>query len=285
MTYDVVRSVRFILNHFNFMTSPDFVISIEIDDFQCPAEIKSLAYGCVKELREMIIACYRRTIEEPVMVCSDEIYEQVTSDRWGNLYDNRLGDTPFNVIFKDITLKNIEVRRKRVIEPCYKTIEDKLHNTRRLGEDKFKGLKELHFHKLFDFELDHLWRHYQQRWEETHPKPKPELRSPFPKPREEVVETVKPRQPKKSFYDRLVKYVREHIGDKLMTKDEFEQLVRSWPKTRKTLDEWYDTYVDLYIKQPGNVIKIDDVEIHGSGYKSRSRGSLPYCNSAAFSRS
>ena len=51
-----------------------------------------------------------------------------------------------------------------------------------------------------------------------------------------------------TFDDVLNKFVIEHADDELLSIEEFEQLIHGWPKSRKTLEECYKKYRELYFK-------------------------------------
>jgi len=282
MTYNTNELVHYILADVDILYSDDNTLRNNIHDCHTWTTLGYLApwfmsndkslfefiYQCALLLREMIMTCLRYMTASTEMDISPLIYMDVTRDKYGNICYTQLYGIPFNIEFFDIAFKYINERYKKITRR-YKIIEDKLNNTRRLSEEKFKNLRVLHSHRLYDFELGHIWRRYQHRWEETHPQVvKTETLSPFAKTSKssrttntsDNVTIIRP----DSFSDKIKRFVREHIGDKMLTIEEFEQITMGWPKTRGTMNEWYDIY-----QQPGHVIKIDDVEIRGSGYKTK----------------
>ena len=60
-----------------------------------------------------------------------------------------------------------------------------------------------------------------------------------------------------TFMDKLKAFVINH-QDKLLTMDEFINVVSQWPQTSKTREEWYRTYQDLYFKLPSTFTSIRD---------------------------
>ena len=77
------------------------------------------------------------------------------------------------------------------------------------------------------------------------------------------------------FGDKLIEYVVNHSAtDGLLSPQRFEQLVKHWPATDVSLSECYDTYLDMLANQPGRTIKIGNLEVHGSGFKTKNKPKL-----------
>ena len=296
MSHKAISLTRSVLNQVNVMTPDADSLGYDVrstiydmftDDYGFRTRIVSdevikFIQRCALQLRELVLNCLRYIAPATDMLLSDEKYMNVVMSQYSDaLYPQLCSVISANELM-DMVYRRVTARCA-VISRCYKVIEDKLNNTRRMGEASFKGLQALHTSPpLYEFELDHLWRRYQRRWEETHPQvAKNEPQSPFAKSSKSAAARpgdalhrsarITTTTVTEAFSDKLKRFVREHVGDKMMTIDEFERVTMGWPKTRRTMSEWYDAYVDLYSKQPGHTIKIDDVEIRGSGFKTKGK--------------
>jgi len=294
MTYNSGDLARIILYHINDLINiNNETIKLEILVFEERNNVSigisvfdkvvEFIYKRVLELREIILNCLHdmtsaNEVNSTEMHVDNENYMNIMRDRYSEERYPQLSSILSESELMKLVFSHIKKRYKKITHR-YKIIEDKLNNHKRLSEETFKNLRVLNSHRLYDFELEHLWRRYQHRWEETHPHAvKTETLTPFAKTSKssrntntsDNVTIIRP----DSFSDKIKRYVREHIGDKMLTIEEFEQITMGWSKTRRTMNEWYDIYVDLYSQQPGHAIKIDDMEIRGSGYKTKNNNRL-----------
>ena len=142
-------------------------------------EATEIAYQCVLQLREIILNCLRNMT---AIATASSTEMNLNRENFYNVFETQYSEERYplpKIVFKESQIIDIVRQyiseRGDVIQYCYKVIEDKLNNHKRLGKNIFKNLHELHSydnattHPLYDFELDHLWRRYLHRWEETHP--------------------------------------------------------------------------------------------------------------------
>ena len=100
-----------------------------------------------------------------------------------------------------------------------------------------------------------LWDEFRQRWNQKHPD------SAYnddgsKKRRPPAVRPVKIKY-HDDFSDKLNNYVTFN-HDKLLTLEEFTRVSSGWPQTSKPIEEWYQTYLDRFHKQPGTFKTIHD---------------------------
>ena len=144
-------------------------------------------------------------------------------------------------------------------------IEAKLNMSKRLAQSQFT--KDIDYNT--DYEHTLLYQHYLKRWSDTHNKEQKRRHKHEPTgslPLTLPDELIGP------FGNKLIDYVvNQSTDDGLLSSKRFEQLVSHWPDPGVSINECYNAYLDLYARQPGQSIKIGDVEIRGSGYKTKNK--------------
>ena len=91
-----------------------------------------------------------------------------------------------------------------------------------------------------------LWNDYVTKWTAKHP------------------------QLHETFRDKLKRYlVNNH--ENLLSLDEFKRIASNWATTSKSLDEWYNTYVDEFYKQPSTSHSYTQPSTNTIGFKSRNK--------------
>ena len=151
----------------------------------------------------------------------------------------------------DIEVERITSYRTAIKNAKKELMEKVFKNKRKLSLNQVRKLEA--FNRIRENDIINIYEKYSVEWEQQHPKelaPKDELQ-------------------KETFNNKLKKYVIEHMNDNLLTYDDFVMLIRGWNRGRKSLNECYENYKNLYFKQPGTTIKYTETNNTGLiGYKS-----------------
>ena len=153
--------------------------------------------------------------------------------------------------------KKHEREYKNKVNRTRNEILSKIHNKTKLSLNQIRKLKICK--NIKDEDIINIYEEYSDKWDNTH------QRSTFER-EQDIIKAIAMRD---TFDDKLKKYVIEHMDDDLLTYEEFTQLIRGWDRGRKSLNDCYEKYKNLYFNQPTTTIKINELENTGLiGYKS-----------------
>ncbi len=151
----------------------------------------------------------------------------------------------------DRTVDRIISYRELINDATKELMEKVFKNKHKLSLTQVRKLEA--FNRIQDNDIINIYNKYSKEWDEQHP--------------EKLV--VSDEIHKETFNSKLKKYVIEHMNDNLLTFDDFERLIRGWNRGRKSLNECYENYKNLYFKQPGTTIQYTETNDTGLiGYKS-----------------
>ncbi|KAK8839238.1 hypothetical protein M9Y10_032167 [Tritrichomonas musculus] len=160
----------------------------------------------------------------------------------------------------DKIVSKITSYRELINDATKELMEKVFKNKHKLSLTQVRKLEA--FNRIQDNDIINIYNKYSKEWEATKLPSASDEQHP-----EKLV--VSDEIHKETFNSKLKKYVIEHMNDNLLTFEDFKRLIRGWNRGRKSLNECYENYKNLYFKQPGTTIQYAETKDTGLiGYKS-----------------